>query len=99
MGSRRRLRPRVGTQPRPRRARGEVVTETRGTALWREAYQGGSPEAEQEHFRQLAATIVDVQRENQRSSGAPSARRTFHAKIVVGVEGAELAVADDLAGE
>jgi len=76
------------------------VTETQDPpALWREVYQGGSPEAEQQHFRQLAATIVDVQRENQQSSGASSARRTFHAKIVVGVEDAELAVADDLAAE
>jgi hypothetical protein len=75
------------------------VTETRETALWCEVYQGGSPEAEQQHFRHLAAVIVDVQRENRRSSGAPAVRRTFHAKIVVGVEGAEVAVADDLAAE
>jgi hypothetical protein len=38
---------------------------------WREVYQGGSPEAEQEHFRQLADAIVEVQRENQQKSGAP----------------------------
>jgi hypothetical protein len=25
---------------------------------WREVYQGGSPEAEQGHFRQLASAIV-----------------------------------------
>jgi hypothetical protein len=75
------------------------MTGANDTALWREVYQGGSPEAEEQHFRQLAATIVDVQRENEQSSGATSARRTFHAKIVVGVEGAELAVADDLAPE
>jgi hypothetical protein len=66
---------------------------------WREIYQGGSPEAEQEHFRQLAATIVDVQRENQQNSGAPVPRRTFHAKIVVGVDNAEVAVVDDLPAE
>ena len=39
---------------------------------WRETYQGGSPGAGQEHFRQLADAIVDVQRENQQNSGAPS---------------------------
>lgn len=66
---------------------------------WREVYQGGSPEAEQEHFRQLASAIVDVQRENQQKSGAPVLRRTFHAKIVVGVDNAELAFVDDLPAE
>src|ERR1700759_4472090 len=97
MGGRRRFRPRLGPQPRPRRARADLVTETHERALWAEVYQDGSPEAEQDHFRQLAAVIVEVQRENQRTSGASSMRRTFHAKIVVGVEAAELAVADDLA--
>jgi hypothetical protein len=58
---------------------------------WREFYQGGSPEAEWEHFRQLASAIVDVQRDNQQNSGRPALRRTFHAKIVVGVDNAELA--------
>ena len=53
---------------------------------WREFYQGGSPEAEWEHFRQLASAIVDVQRDNQQNSGRPALRRTFHAKIVVGVD-------------
>src|ERR1700761_3579762 len=99
MGSSRRFRPRVGPQPGTRRACGDIVTTADDTALWREVYQGGSAEAEQEHFRQLAAVIVEVQRANRQSSGSPSARRTFHAKIVVGVEDAELAVADDLAAE
>ena len=66
---------------------------------WREVYQGGSPEAEREHFRQLASAIVDVQRENQQNSGRPALRRTFHAKIVVGVDNAELAFADALPAE
>jgi hypothetical protein len=66
---------------------------------WREVYQGGSPEAEREHFRQLASAIVDVQRENQQNSGRPALRRTFHAKIVVDVDNAELAFADALPAE
>ena len=37
-----------------------------------------------------------MQRENQQKSGAPVPRRTFHAKIVVGVDNAELAFADAL---
>ena len=66
---------------------------------WCEVYQGGSPEAEQEHFRQLASAIVDGQRENQQNSGGPPLRRTFHANIVVGVGNAELAFADALPSE
>jgi hypothetical protein len=58
---------------------------------WREVYQGGSEQAEQDHFRELADRIVGVQRENERKSGSHAARRTFHAKIVVGVDNAELA--------
>jgi hypothetical protein len=63
---------------------------------WREIYQGGSAQAEQEHFRKLADVIVGVQRENERKSGSQAARRTFHAKIVVGVDNAELAFPADL---
>jgi hypothetical protein len=63
---------------------------------WREIYQGGSEQAEQDHFRDLADVIVGVQRENERKSGSHVARRTFHAKIVVGVDNAELAFPADL---
>jgi hypothetical protein len=40
-----------------------------------------------------------LQRENQHKSGAPVPRRTFHVKIVVAVDYAELAFADDLPAE
>jgi len=63
---------------------------------WREIYQDGSEQAEQDHFRELADRIVGVQRESERKSGSPAARRTFHAKIVVGVDNAELAFPADL---
>jgi hypothetical protein len=63
---------------------------------WREIYQDGSEQAEQDHFRELADRIVGVQRENERKSGSPAARRTFHAKIVVGMDNAELAFPADL---
>ena len=62
---------------------------------WREIYQDGSEQAEQDHFRELADRIVGVQRENERKSGSHAARRTFHAKIVVGVDNAELAFPAD----
>ena len=67
----------------------EPVTETAGQALWRrltpaghpppwrKIYQGGLPSAEQEHLRQLAGAIVDVQRENRQKSGAPVPRRVL----------------------
>ncbi|MER5790822.1 hypothetical protein [Streptomyces sp. NPDC001980] len=63
---------------------------------WREIYHGGSPEAEEAHFRDLADVVVAVQRTNKRKSGSQVSRRTFHAKIVVGVDNAELAFQTDL---
>src|SRR5579875_2225114 len=63
---------------------------------WREFYQGGSEQAEQDHFRDLADRIVGVQQENERRSGSHAARRTFHAKIVIGVDNAERAFPADL---
>ncbi|MFD8820115.1 catalase, partial [Streptomyces sp. NPDC059627] len=73
-----------GSAPRPHRP------------AWREIHHGGSPQAEEEHFRALADVIVDVQRANRRRSGSPVSHRTFHAKIVVGVDNAELAFRTDL---
>ncbi|RPE43108.1 catalase [Streptomyces sp. Ag109_O5-1] len=63
---------------------------------WREIHHGGSPEAEEAHFRDLADVVVGVQRTNKRKSGSQVSRRTFHAKIVVGVDNAELAFRADL---
>ncbi|MEW2303828.1 hypothetical protein AB0958_28330 [Streptomyces sp. NPDC006655] len=63
---------------------------------WREIHHGGSPEAEEAHFRDLADVIVGVQRTNKQKSGSQVSRRTFHAKIVVGVDNAELAFRTDL---
>ncbi|MEV7323061.1 hypothetical protein [Streptomyces sp. NPDC093970] len=63
---------------------------------WRETYLKGSPEAEEAHFRDLADVVVGLQRANRRRSGSQVSRRTFHAKIVVGVDDAELAFRADL---
>jgi hypothetical protein len=63
---------------------------------WREIYLDGSPEAEEAHFRDLADVVVGLQRTNKRTAGSPVSRRTFHAKIVVGVDNAELAFRADL---
>ncbi|MEU5379509.1 MULTISPECIES: hypothetical protein [unclassified Streptomyces] len=70
---------------------------TAGAApTWHEIHHGGSPEAEEAHFRDLADVIVNIQRTNKQKSGSQVSRRTFHAKIVVGVDNAELAFRDDL---
>ncbi len=71
----------------------------RHAAAWHEIYHGGSPEAEQRHFRRLADAVVALQRQNQQESGSAVPRRTFHAKIVVGVTNAELRFADHLSPE
>ncbi|MFJ9350963.1 hypothetical protein [Streptomyces sp. NPDC101237] len=63
---------------------------------WREIHLHGSPEAEEAHFRDLADIVVGLQRANKRESGSTVSRRTFHAKIVVGVSDAELAFRTDL---
>lgn len=63
---------------------------------WREIHHGGSPEVEQAHFRDLADVIVGVQRTNKRKSGSQISLRTFHAKIVVGVDNAEITFRTDL---
>ncbi|MFJ4849548.1 MULTISPECIES: hypothetical protein [unclassified Streptomyces] len=67
-----------------------------GAAPWREIHHGGSPEAEEAHFRDLADIVVGVQRANKEKSGSQVSRRTFHAKIVVGVDNAELRFRTDL---
>lgn len=75
----------------------DTPADTPGAAPgWREIHYGGSPEAEEAHFRDLADVIVGVQRTNKRKSGSQISRRTFHAKIVVGVDNAELVFRTDL---
>jgi catalase len=63
---------------------------------WKEVYDGGSPEAEEEIFRALAVRMVKVQERNRIKSRAPVNRRTLHAKIVVGVTNARFEVARNL---
>jgi hypothetical protein len=57
----------------------------KGDALsWSEIYDGGSREAEEGKFLALAQEILEVQEINRQKSGSAE-RRTFHAKMVVGV--------------
>ena len=63
---------------------------------WQEIFQGGSEPAEQRVFADLALRMVSLQRANQQAAGSAIPHRTLHAKIVVGVNNAELAFADTL---
>ena len=63
---------------------------------WREVFQGGSEQAEQQVFADLAQRMVSLQRGNQQAAHSPMPHRTLHAKIVVGVSNAELVFADAL---
>ncbi|MFJ8159124.1 hypothetical protein [Streptomyces sp. NPDC094468] len=70
--------------------------ESEARSDWREVYVGGSPEAEEAHFRDLAAKIARIQQENRIHADSTTSLRTFYAKIVVGVINAELSFRDDL---
>jgi len=67
------------------------------SAPWREVYEGGSPEAERELFREMAQEMLIAQRANRARHGGPT-MRTLHSKIVAGIRHAELCVATDLPG-
>jgi hypothetical protein len=62
------------------------------SANWQEAYDGGSPEAEEAIFLQLAGQMLDIQEANRKASGRARADRTLHAKMIAGVTDAVLTV-------
>jgi hypothetical protein len=59
---------------------------------WVEVYEGGSREAEQEIFQQLAQAMVTVQETNRQKTGASHTSRTLHAKVIAAVSNARLSV-------
>lgn len=61
-------------------------------ANWQETYDGGSPEAEEAIFLQLAGQMLDIQEANRKASGREHADRTLHAKMIAGVTDAVLTV-------
>lgn len=67
----------------------------RETASWQEIYQGGSVEAEEATFIDLAREMLKVQESNREKSGG-RAMRTLHAKMVIGVTNAQLVVDQSL---
>ncbi|MGO7964707.1 peroxidase family protein [Rhizobium ruizarguesonis] len=64
--------------------------------IWRESYEGGSPEAEALHFAELARDIMDVQLANRASARASDISRAFHAKCILGIGNAILHVLSDI---
>jgi len=66
-------------------------------AEWRESYDGGSPEAEEEIFAQLAEQMIAIQESNRMKAGIGRPYRTLHAKQLVGIGNASLIVDENLA--
>ncbi|MBB3429166.1 hypothetical protein FHT85_006198 [Rhizobium sp. BK312] len=65
---------------------------------WIEIYDGGSPEAEKEIFRQLVQKMLAVQEANRQKAGAVHARRALHAKVIAAVSNAVLSIDENLPG-
>ena len=61
-------------------------------SAWAEAFDGGSPEAENATFERLALEILSIQKANRARLEVGAPMRTLHAKIVVGVKNARLLV-------
>ncbi len=59
---------------------------------WREAYLGGTPEAEARLVHTFLRDIQQVQANNKKSARAGEIRRAFHAKMQLGVTNAELRI-------
>ena len=69
------------------------------TQGWTEVYDGDSSEAEENVFRRLAFSMLDVQESNRGKAGATAPARTLHAKIVAGLTAANLMIDDNLPAE
>lgn len=59
---------------------------------WQEQYDGGSAEAEQKIFAELAEAMLGVQEGNRQKAARDRPDRTLHAKTLVGVTDARLIV-------
>lgn len=65
-------------------------------AEWREIYEGGSPEVEDEIFAHLAEQMIAIQEGNRKKAGLARPYRTLHAKQLVGIANASLAIDEEL---
>jgi hypothetical protein len=66
---------------------------------WQEKFIDGSPEAERRLFIELARDILDVQLMNKKKGKASEVQRAFHAKAILGVTNAKLAVLPNIPQE
>jgi hypothetical protein len=64
--------------------------------IWQETFDGGSPEAEQAIFQDLARDILTIQQGNRQKAGAACPMRTLHAKAVTAIGNARLIVDADM---
>ncbi|MEA1648494.1 catalase [Nitrospirillum sp. BR 11164] len=62
---------------------------------WREVFDGGSVEAEQESFQRFAEVFQSIQEATRRKSGWDHPQRTLHAKQIAGIEDARLLIDED----
>lgn len=63
---------------------------------WTEIFDGGSPEAEEAIFLELAEQMLEIQERNRLKAGKEHPDRTLHSKIIVGVTNASLVVDSDI---
>src|SRR5579871_781446 len=68
------------------------MTDETARPAWAEIYDGGSPEAERAVFLALAEDMRAIQEANREKAALSRPTRTLHAKQVVGVTNAVLAV-------
>jgi hypothetical protein len=62
---------------------------------WREIYEGGSREAENESFLHFADVLGEIQEASRRKAGWEHPKRTLHTRQTVGIEDARLIVHAD----
>lgn len=66
---------------------------------WKEAYVGGSPEAEERIIRGFIDQIKEVQTKNKERGRASAIQRAFHTRFLAGVTDAEFRISPDVPSE
>ncbi len=67
--------------------------------IWREVYLGGTPETEEATFRSMVGALLRVQTANAQRAGGDHMLRMMHAKTIVGMVNASLAIDQALPAE
>lgn len=63
---------------------------------WKEIYDGGSPEAEEAIFLEMAKQMLEIQEANRLKARKERPDRTLHSKMIAGVTNATLVVDSDI---